>query len=72
MESYLFIYLIFVIEKCVAEGRRSSLESALKLEVIALKEENVTLREKVTSLETKLENTEKQRKGLVVRIPDIL
>ncbi|KAG8131908.1 hypothetical protein E2320_009795 [Naja naja] len=52
-------------EKCVAEGRRSSLESALKLEVIAFKEENVILREKVTSLETKLEKTEKQIKGLV-------
>ncbi|XP_026553497.1 centrosome-associated protein CEP250 isoform X3 [Pseudonaja textilis] len=51
-------------EKCVAEGRRSSLESALKLEVIAFKEENVILHEKVTSLETKLEKTEKQRKGL--------
>ncbi|KAL7985443.1 hypothetical protein Chor_004013, partial [Crotalus horridus] len=52
-------------EKNVVEGRRSSLESALKLEVIAFKEENVSLREKLTSLETKLENTEKQRKGLV-------
>ncbi|XP_070601063.1 centrosome-associated protein CEP250 isoform X2 [Erythrolamprus reginae] len=52
-------------EKCVDEGRRSSLESTLKLEVIALKEENVSLHEKVTSLETKLENTEIQRKGLV-------
>ncbi|XP_034270022.1 centrosome-associated protein CEP250 isoform X1 [Pantherophis guttatus] len=52
-------------EKCVVEGRRSSLESALKLEVIAFKEENVSLREKVTNLETKLENTEKQRKDLV-------
>ncbi|XP_025022925.1 centrosome-associated protein CEP250 [Python bivittatus] len=52
-------------EKNVAEGKRGSLESALKTEVIAFKEENVSLREKVTSLEKILESTEKQRKDAV-------
>ncbi|XP_063153373.1 centrosome-associated protein CEP250 isoform X2 [Candoia aspera] len=58
-------------EKNVAEGKRGSLESALKTEVIAFKEENASLREKVTSLEKILESTEKQRKD-VVNVRDTL
>lgn len=50
------------------EGRRGSLESALKAEVIAFKEENVTLHGKVTALEKTLESTEKQRKDVMVRL----
>ncbi|XP_077191292.1 centrosome-associated protein CEP250 isoform X2 [Paroedura picta] len=49
-------------EKMMADGKCISLESALKVEVIAFKEENVTLRAKVTTLEKSLENAEKQKK----------
>ncbi|KAF7238995.1 hypothetical protein EYD10_14377 [Varanus komodoensis] len=52
-------------EKNVAEGKRGSLEFALKAEIIAFKEENVTLRGKVTTLEKTLESTEKQRKDIL-------
>nr|XP_056701511.1 centrosome-associated protein CEP250 [Euleptes europaea] len=49
-------------EKKMADGKCVSLESVLKVEVIAFKEENVTLRAKVTTLEKSLERAEKQKK----------
>ncbi|XP_053101259.1 centrosome-associated protein CEP250 isoform X3 [Hemicordylus capensis] len=52
-------------EKKMAEGKRGSLETALKAEVIAFSEENVTLRGKLSTLEKTIESSEKQRKDVL-------
>ncbi|TRZ08709.1 hypothetical protein HGM15179_018385 [Zosterops borbonicus] len=49
-----------------AELQKNSLETALKEEATARKEEAITLHQEVASLQRKLENTEKERKDVLV------